>query len=126
MVGILVDVMKEIVGYIKDKNEIHEQTVLRVSEILSEISNTLSDTAYKLKNNEYPHGNCVVIQRLSDNLKFQLSEFITMEDIDRLHNSLREASEVERLYALKEMPDTIPSIERAAGEFKSMSILMRI
>lgn len=126
MLSILSDVIKEIISLIKEKEELHEMTKLRLSEILNEICLILYDTADKLKENVYPHGNCVVLQRLSDNLQFQICEFIETNQLERLYDSLKEASEVERLFAIRNNPDVIPMIEKAAGEFKSMSLLIKL
>lgn len=126
MVNILIDVVKEIFGIIELKKDIHDKTKLRISEVLNEVSSVLYDTAQKLKINEYPHGNCVIMERLSNDLGFHISEFVSSDDLDRLMISLKKSVELERLFSIREEPETIPTIEKAAGEFKSLSLIMRI
>lgn len=126
MVDILIDISKEIFGILEQKKDIHQKTKLRISEVLHDVSSILYDTSQKLKNNEYPHGNCVVMERLSNDLGFHISEFVSSQDLDRLTTSLKKSVELEKLFSIREEPETIPTIEKAAGEFKSLSLFLRI
>jgi hypothetical protein len=126
MISEIIDVCKSIIDYTLRNNEIKEQEKEKISQLLVEISLILSDTAEKLSNDIYPHGNCVVMERLSTELHSNLLEYLPKQDINTLRDSLIEASQVEKQFALRQNPDTIPSIERAAGEFKAMSILIKL
>ena len=48
---------------------------------------------------------------------------MTKEDAVRLSQVLKQASEIEKQFSIRNEPDTIPEIERSAGEFKAMSLL---
>jgi hypothetical protein len=126
MISTVIDICKNIIDFIRQSDEVEKDNIERISDILNNISNVLNDTAEKLLNDVYPHDNCVVMQRLSKDLHSNLLGYLPKEDIDILYNSLMESSMVEKEFALRKEPDTIPSIERAAGEFKAMSILIKL
>lgn len=125
MFGTLVDICKTILDYVRAEGELRSETRLRVSSILEEISNVLKDTSEKLKNDEYPHFNCVILERLSDNLHFNLIEHVKPDQLDNLHSLLKEASQIEKLYNVRKEPNTIIELEKTSAEFKSLSILMK-
>jgi hypothetical protein len=126
MISTVIDICKNIIDFIRQSDEVEKDNIERISDILNNISNVLNDTAEKLLNDVYPHDNCVVMQRLSKDLHSNLLGYLPKEDIDILYNSLMESSMVEKEFALRKELDTIPSIERAAGEFKAMSILIKL
>lgn len=125
MFDIVLDICKSVIDLVHKDQEIKLDTKLRVSSILSEISNILQDTADKLKKDEYPHSNCVVMKRMADHLHFSLIDLVNMDVLDNLHKVLIESSEVEKQFALRKELDTIPKIEEAAGEFKAMAMILR-
>ena len=125
MISEIIDVCKSIIDYTLKHNEIKEEEKKRISELLLEISGILDDTANRLSNDDYPHNNCVVMERLSMELHQNLLGYLPKSDINVLRDSLIEASQIEKQFALRKEPDTIPSIERAAGEFKAMSMLIK-
>jgi hypothetical protein len=126
MFGIVIDICKSVIDLVSKDKEIKLEKRLRISQILSEISSILQDTADKLKKNEYPHANCAAMTSLSNNLHFILIDLVNMDMLDNLHHLLVEASQIEKQFALRKELDTIPKIEEAAGEFKAMSLILRL
>lgn len=126
MISVILDICKTFVDFIMKNKEIQKQKKEKISLILEEISKILQDTADKLKKDEYPHGNCVVMEKLSLNLNKELAGLIPDEDLKQLIDSLIDASRVEREFALRKEPNTIPEIEMVSGEFKAMSMLLKI
>lgn len=126
MFSLLIELVKNIVDVAQKQNTTNIMYREKISITLKEISDVLTDTAEKLKINEYPHANCIILERLSSNLKFYASGLISDNDLVRLNTCLAEASQVEKLFAIRNHVDTIPTIERAAGEFKVLSILVNM
>lgn len=126
MLDIAVKLCREALDILIKKNEIDRQHRERVSNLLDEISEILQYTANDLRKNVYPHGNCQIMSGLSTKLYGYLLNVIPNEDLDRLMNEMNKASEVELQFAIRELPDTIPTIEKAAGEFKLMSMLLKV
>lgn len=124
MFSVVIDILKGVVDFLQKTEQVNIESKKRISQNLDEISGILNDTAEKLKRDEYPHMNCTILEHLSDNLQFQISDVLTFEELEKLRSTLKEVSLIERQYAIRKEPNTIPSIEKAAGEFKSMSILL--
>jgi len=124
MFSVVIDILKGVVDFLQKTEQINIESKKRISQNLDEISSILNDTAEKLKRDEYPHMNCTILEHLSDNLQFQISDVLTFEELEKLRSTLKEVSLIERQYAIRKEPNTIPSIEKAAGEFKSMSLLL--
>lgn len=125
MWSLIIDVCKTVIDLISKNEEIKLETRLRVSSILSEISDVLSDTAEKLKNDEYPHSNCIVMERLTNNLHFILIDLVSADILDNLYSLLIEASQIEKQFAVRKESNTIPRIEEVSGEFKAMSLFLK-
>ena len=126
MISVVIDICKEIVDLLMKNKQIRKEKKEKISKILEEISVILQDTANKLKLDEYPHGNCSVMEKLSLDLEKKLYGEIPDEDIRHLIETLIISSKLEKEFALRKVPETIPMIERASGEFKSMSMLLTI
>lgn len=126
MLSIAIDICKTIIEKLQREEDLKFDTKIRLSGVFSNISEILLDTAQKLKSDEYPHYNCVLLEKLSDKLHFYLIDLVDANELDNLHSLLKESSHIEKSFALRKEADTIPNIERAAGEFKSMSILLGI
>lgn len=125
MFSTIIDICKSIIDLIHKDDEIRKETKQRVSSLLEQISDVLQDTADKLKRDEYPHSNCVVLETLSKNLHFTLMDLVNMDVLDNLHQLLSDASQIEKQYAFRKDPKTIPTIEKASGEFKAMSMILK-
>jgi len=126
MFSLLIDLVKNVVDIAQKNKTINIQHKENISKILIEISNVLTDTALKLRNNEYPHMNCAILERLSSNLQFYASDIISLDELNILRAALLEASQIEKQFALRNEPDTIPGIEKAAGEFRAMAIIINM
>ena len=126
MFSLLIDLVKNVVDIAQKSETINIQHKENISKILIEISNVLTDTAIKLRNNEYPHMNCAILERLSSNLQFYASDIISIDDLSILRIALLEASQIEKQFALRNEKDTIPGIEKAAGEIKAMGIVINM
>jgi len=126
MLDTAVNLCKEICQVLDKKRMIKQDAKLRLSVVLDEISRIMDDTVEKLKSDKYPHGNCVILENLSENLHKHLSEYVKSDDLKKLDKSLSESLIVEKYYALRKDPNTISEIERASGEFKSLSLLMKL
>lgn len=125
MIDIFVDICKKgIELFLLNKKEQKEDR-LKVAEILLDISALLKDTAEKLVIDFYPHNNCVVLERLSTELKSKILPFMSNEQSDLLEVTLKDVVLIEKQFAHRKDPETIPSIYRASGEFQAMSLLLR-
>lgn len=126
MISFVFDICKSVIEFVVKDGEIKLENKLRISSILSEISDIIEDTANKLEKDEYPHSNCVVLNNLSNQLHFSLIDLVPAGQLDNLHNQLIQASNIEKEFTVRKEPNTIPELRRIAGEFKSLSILIRI
>lgn len=125
MFEIVVNLCKNVIDFIQKDKEIESENKQKISVVLEDISKLLQDTADKLKNDEYPHANCIALKKLSDNLRTELLEVVEHDKVDGLHMQLVKASQIEREYAFRKQPNTITVIENASGEFKAMAILLK-
>lgn len=126
MFDVAISICKEGLDFLLKKQQINREHKDRIANLLEEISQVLVDTSEKLKNNVYPHGNCHLLEGLTIKLTGYLQNSISNDDLTKLVDILRESAQVERLFSVKDDPETIPTIERAAGEFKLMSMLLKI
>lgn len=126
MLSIAIDLCKTIIENLRKEDELNLDLKIRISSVFNKISDILLDTAQKLKSDEYPHYNCVLLEKLSDTLHFHLIDLVEPSVLDNLHSVLRESSQIEKTFTLRKEPDTIPNLESAAAEFKAMSILFEI
>mgnify|MGYP006283863689 CR=1 FL=1 len=126
MLTTVIDICKNIIELVRNNNNVELERKLRISNILMDISTVLEDTSTKLLRNEYPQSNCATMLFLSQTLHEKLDGYISPEELTKLHDALQEASLVEKQYALRHDPQTIPTIQNASGEFRAMSILLRI
>lgn len=86
----------------------------------------MKDTADKLKKDEYPHGNCVILEKLSLKLEDELKGVIEEDELKNLVSQLLTASNIEKEFALRKEPETISEIEIASGEFRTMSMIIKL
>lgn len=126
MFSLLIDLVKNLVDIAQKTKTVNIQYKEKISKLLTEISDVLTDTALKLRNDEYPHMNCAILERLSSNLQFYASDIISLDDANILRTALLEASQIEKLFAIRNEKDTIHGIEKAAGEFRAMAILVNM
>lgn len=126
MIDTCIGLLKDVIDLVVKNKQIEEENKFRVAILLEEMSKVLEDTAIKLSKNEYPYFNCALMDKMSDHLNFRLTDFVPEEQLKELHDSLKEASQVEKQFAIREEPQTIPSIYRAAATFKSFALLLKV
>jgi len=126
MIDTCIGLLKDVIDLVVKNKQIEKENKFRVAIILEEMSKVLEDTATKLSKNEYPHFNCALMDKMSDHLNFRLTNFVPKEQLEELHNSLRDASQVEKQFATREEPQTISSIYEAAATFKTFSLLLKV
>lgn len=126
MLDLAVNLCKNVIDILISEKKLDQTNKEILSQTLFFISEVLEDTAIALKTDRYPHMNCDALNSLSERLMGVLSNHMGEEDAIYLVSVLREASEVEKQFSLRKEPETIPIIERAAGEFKSMGILANL
>ena len=126
MIDTCIALLKDVIDIVIKNKQIEKENKLRVGILLEEMSKVLEDTAIKLSKNEYPHFNCALMDKMSDHLNFRLTDLIPEEQLKELHHSLKQASQVEKQFATREEPQTIPSIFKAAATFKTFSLLLKV
>jgi hypothetical protein len=126
MIDTCIGLLKDVIDLVVKNKQIEKENKFRVAILLEEMSKVLEDTATKLSKNEYPHFNCALMDKMSDHLNFRLTNFVPKEQLEELHNSLRETSQVEKQFATREEPQTISSIYEAAATFKTFSLLLKV
>lgn len=126
MFSIFVDIVKEGLNFFLNQKKDLKEDKLRLSQVLKEISNVLDDTATKFLNDEYPHGNCVIMENLSNELVSKIERFVTKEQSEKLIDCLKDVVFLEKHFTDRKNGDVIPQIQRASGEFKSLSIILSI
>lgn len=126
MLSIAIDLCKNALEYIKTNKHAKLELKLRISVLLEEISKLLEDTASKLEKDEYPHFNCALLEKMTNHLHFHLIEHVPQDEVENLRKVLLESTQVEKEFARRNEPETIPQIKKAAGEFKAMSLIMKI
>ena len=127
MISILFDTINSFLKFIVISKDIEKEKKEKISEFLLEISHILNDTAEKLLKDEYPHNNCVVMEKLSTDLLDTIREHLP-ENISygAAHKLLLDASHLEKHYANRKDEITIPTIQKAAGEFKALSMISKL
>lgn len=126
MLSIAIDLCKNALEYIKTSKHAKLELKMRISVLLEEISKLLEDTAIKLEKDEYPHFNCALLEKMTNHLHFHLIEHVPQDEVDNLRKVLLESTQVEKEFTRRNEPETIPQIKKAAGEFKAMSLIMKI
>lgn len=126
MLSIAIDICKDILENLRKENELRLDERLRIASVLDEISSILIDTSEKMKKDEYPSMNCMLLEKLADRLHFNLIDLVNSQELDNLHQVLVEASSVEKSFAQRNDPNTFLVLENAAAEFKSLSLMMKI
>lgn len=126
MLATAVELCKSALVLVFKSKEMKQETKLRVGILLEEISKLLLDTADKLSNDVYPMFNCSLMEKMCGHLHYHIQGIIPEEQLDKLYVALREASQVEKQFALRHDPDVIPSIYEAAAEFKALSLMMKV
>lgn len=125
MISTVIDLCKSVIQYVRNEGELRLETRLRVSGILEEMSSIIKDTAVKLERDEYPHYNCVLMENFANQLHFHLIDHVKPNELDELHKQLINVSQVEKQFAVRKEPDTIPELYKVAAELKTISLIMK-
>ena len=125
MLSTAIDLCKSVIDIIFKNRQIQHDKKLRIGVLLGEISKILEDTADKLSKDEYPHLNCALMERMCDNLYLYVKDIVPEDQSKSLIKTLKEASQVEKQFAIRSEKNTIPSIYQAAGEFKALGLLLK-
>lgn len=125
MFSVINDLTKTIVELIDKSNKIEVQDRQKLSLIFEEISKVLMDTSEMLKNDIYPHNNCMFLEMMSNDIHLIMKKYVSEERANFLLKKLIESSQIEREYHLRKEAETIPNIEESAGAFKAMSLLIK-
>ena len=126
MLSTAIDLCKSAIDLFYKSKETRQDTKLRVGILLEQISKILQDTADKLSKDEYPYFNCALMEKMCDHLHFHITGVVPEEQLNELYEALKEASQVEKQFAVRHEPNTIPSIYEAAGEFKALGLLIKV
>ena len=126
MISVVIDICKNVFDMISKNEKENREKIEKIANVMEEISKVLDDTSEKLIKDEYPHNNCIIMEILSKKLHESINEYLTEDESKELENSLLEASQVEKQFALRKEPDTIPLLQKASGKFKAMSILLKL
>ena len=113
------DLFTGIIDEDKEKKE-------KISEILNEISLLLLDVSDKLEVNEYPHYSCSLMSALTDRLYDITKNVIRVEEQDKFFTLLKECSNLERDFYLREELNTIIRLREVSGEIKALSITLSL
>lgn len=126
MLDLAVNLCKNVIDILISEKKLDQSNKEILSQTLFFISEVLEDTAIALKTDRYPQMNCAALNNLSERLMGVLSNYMAEEDAIYLTSVLKEASEVEKQFSLRKELETIPIIEKAAGEFKAMAALANL
>jgi len=126
MIDTCIGLLKDVIDLVVKNKKMEKETKFRIGVLLEEMSKILEDTADKLSKNQYPHFNCALMDKMSDHLNFHLTNYLPKEQLKELNDSLKEASQVEKQFAIREELQTIPSIYNAAATFKTFSLLLKV
>ena len=126
MFSLFFDLLSKVVEIIKNNNEMDRLKKLDISDILSDISSILLDTSVKLSEDKYPHNNCQIMEDLSYSLHISLDGYVDDDTRNKINELLNESSQLEKMYQLRENKEIIRDLMRISGEFKDMSILIKL
>ena len=117
----IIGVCKELMQhYFKSKKEDKQ----KLSKLFSSISEILNETAIKLKEDEYPHYHCSIMNSLSQELILYCTGVIEDKKSIKFTDMLFECSNLEKEYANRKDDSTIRTLMVSAGEFKALSMLL--
>lgn len=119
----IIKITKELIGdFIKSTKEEKEN----VSVLLSQISDLLLNVVNDLENDNYPHFSCSIMQSLTKEFHQKVKVVLEKEKSDYLENLLIQSSFLEKEFALRKEPNTIIKLKEVAGEFKAISLLLKV
>lgn len=126
MFSLFFELLSKVVEIIKNNSEMDRTRKFDISGILFDISSILLDTSVKLSEDKYPHHNCQIMEKLSDDLYNSLDGYVDNDTRNKINELLKESSQLEKLYQLRENKEIIRELMRISGEFNAMSILIKL
>lgn len=126
MFSIILDSVKFFIDSLDKKAEKDEIHVEKVADTLEKISDILKDTYEKISNDIYPHDNCRILEIFCNQLEGLIKSELSEDNKKLLIDSIRESTNIEKLYYKREDGETLERILISSGDFKSMSILIRL
>lgn len=126
MLSTAIELCKSAIDLVFKSKEMRRDSKVRVGVLLEEISKILQDTADKISINEYPSFNCFLMEKMCNNLHFQITGIVPEEQLNVLYEALKEASQVEKQFALRDDPKTVESLYNAAAEFKALGMMLKV
>jgi hypothetical protein len=126
MLSTAIELCSSAIDLFYKSKETNKDTKLRVGILLEEISKILHETADKLSKDEYPHFNCVLMEKMCDHLHFHITGVVPEEQLSELYEALKEASQVEKQFAFRHELGTISSIYEASASFKALGLMIKV
>lgn len=126
MLDTCITLLKESIDFISKQKDKTKEKRIQISVVLQEISDLLRNTGDMLSDDKYPSFNCALMEKMCNHLKYHMSDILPKDQLEELHKSLMEASQVEKQFSLRKETETIPKIYEASAEFKSLSVFIKI
>ena len=120
------DIMKLIFDFISNSEKMKADKKLKLSEVFQDISDLLYETVDDLNNDIYPHGKCVSMANLADNMTDLMKGYLDEKKLEELVFMLKDACRLEKEFATRRDPESILDIQTTAGMFNSFSIMYKI
>lgn len=120
------DIMKMIFDFISKSDDMKAEKKLRIAEVFQDISDLLQETVDDLKNDIYPHGKCMSMANLAENMTDLMKDYVEKDKLEQLTFMLKDACRLEKEFATRSNPEAIINILTTAGMFNSFSIMYKI
>jgi hypothetical protein len=120
------DIMKMIFEFILKSDNMKAEKKLKIAEVFQDISDLLEETVVDLKNDVYPHGKCMSMANLADNMTGLMKDYVEKDKLEELTYMLKDACRLEKEFANRTNPNSILDIQTTAGMFNSFAIMYKI
>jgi nucleoid-associated protein YejK len=120
------DIMKMIFEFISKSDDMKAEKKLRISEVFQDISDLLEETVDDLRNDIYPHGKCMSMANLAENMTDLMKDYVEKDKLEKLTFMLKDACRLEKEFATRSNPGSILEIQTTAGMFNSFAIMYKI
>ena len=120
------DIMKMIFDFISKSDDMKAEKKLRIAEVFQDISDLLQETVDDLRNDIYPHGKCMSMANLAENMTDLMKDYVEKDKLEQLTFMLKDACRLEKEFATRSNPSSIVDIQTTAGMFNSFSIMYKI
>lgn len=123
-----IELGKTIFELFSKQKQLEREQKERVAKICEDVSKILEETCHELSTDQYPHGKCKVMEILSYNLMKEIRETKVLheEKCYQLETALVLSAKLEGEYANRKDPNTIIELAMASGNFKALSLLLRV